>query len=68
MTSNNKFERGDKVRAKTGGPIMTVEAAPDHMAYCIWFEGAIPHEGTFHSESLELVMSRTRAPPMATNG
>ena len=62
MQEQSKFERGDKVRLRDGGPIMTVQAAPDHMAYCVWFVDAKPHEGTFHSGSLTLVMHAASVP------
>ena len=55
MTSVKTFERGDRVGEKGGGPVMTVQTTPDHMAYCVWFENQIPNEGTFDCETLELV-------------
>ena len=58
----NVFEGGDKVRLKAGGPIMTVQVAPDHMAYCVWFVGNKPHQGTFHEDALELVAPKGSLP------
>lgn len=49
------FEQGDKVRLKKGGPVMTIQVAPDEMAYCVWFVGPKTHQGTFSQDSLELV-------------
>ena len=56
------LEGGDKVRLKTGGPIMTVQVAPDHMAYCVWFVGDKPHQGTFHQDALVLVAPKGSLP------
>jgi uncharacterized protein YodC (DUF2158 family) len=56
------LEGGDKVRLKTGGPIMTVQVAPDHMAYCVWFVGDKPHHGTFHQDALDLVAPKGSFP------
>ena len=53
-----RFDEGDKVRLKSGGPIMTVQVAPDHMAYCVWFVGDKPHQGTFDQNTLELVRAK----------
>lgn len=59
------LEGGDKVRLKTGGPIMTVQVAPDHMAYCVWFVGDKPNHGTFHQDTLELVAPKGSWPDSA---
>jgi uncharacterized protein YodC (DUF2158 family) len=60
MDKPKLFEEGDKVRLKAGGPIMTVQVAPDHMAYCVWFVGDKPHQGTFDQDTLELVMPKAK--------
>ena len=52
------FDQGDKVRLKTGGPIMTVQVTRDHMAYCVWFVGDKPHQGTFDQDTLNLVRAK----------
>jgi uncharacterized protein YodC (DUF2158 family) len=63
--SPKPFEGGDKVRLKSGGPIMTVQVAPDHMAYCVWFVGDKPNHGTFAQDSLVLVAPRGSFPESA---
>lgn len=53
-TTPSKFTSGDRVRRKRGGPVMTVSAAPDHVAYCTWYSHGRPTQGTFNQEDLEL--------------
>ena len=65
MTEKSQFMKGDKVRLKTGGHIMTVEAAPDHMAYCVWFTDSQLNQGTFHTNSIELVLAADDVPDSA---
>ncbi|MES3000395.1 MAG: DUF2158 domain-containing protein [Pseudomonadota bacterium] len=62
MKETSPFTKGDKVRLKTGGQIMTVEASPDHMAYCVWFVQSKPYQGTFHTDSIELVLPADDVP------
>jgi uncharacterized protein YodC (DUF2158 family) len=59
------LEAGDKVRLKSGGPIMTVQVAPDHMAYCVWFVGDKTHHGTFAQDTLNLVAPKGSFPESA---
>jgi len=56
------FERGDKVRRATGGPVMTVEHCGEHAVYCIWYVGKETHSANFSSHELELVLRREDVP------
>lgn len=53
-----EFEIGDKVRLKSGGPVMTAEkyAVPSYCkeleVFCQWFEGSKLHVEHFHPEML----------------
>ncbi|MBJ9570644.1 YodC family protein [Citrobacter braakii] len=56
----SKYNRGDKVRLKSGGPVMTVHEVgvtfPRQYAgnlRCQWFAGKKLEEGFFPDESLE---------------
>ena len=46
---------GDKVRLATGGPLMTVDMAPVHMAFVHWYVGDRTQDGLFPQEELVLV-------------
>lgn len=46
---------GDAVMLKSGGPVMTVRAVSQSLAYCAWRAGERFHSGTFEMESLEVV-------------
>ncbi len=57
-----KFQIGDIVRLKSGGPDMTVNAVnvgvTGKQVYCVWFAGK-KHEGAqFHPDVLEPVESK----------
>jgi len=60
----NKFNRGDVVVMKSGGPPMTVDKVPGDYAYsgasapmseyhCEWFKGANAQQGTFAEHVLK---------------
>lgn len=53
QSTESLFEEGDLVRLRSGGPVMLVKAAPDHMAYCIWEVAGKRYDGTFHQAALE---------------
>lgn len=36
--ANPEFKAGDIVKAKSGGPIMTIESVIDDIAICVWFD------------------------------
>lgn len=63
-----KFQVGDTVQLKSGGPVMTVERygtgtegsrpgmhGPTNSVKCLWFEGVKLHSRNFHEDMLELV-------------
>jgi uncharacterized protein YodC (DUF2158 family) len=52
----DKIKRGDTVRLKSGGPIMTVGGAGIGGEYeCDWFYGEELRHGNFYPEQLEPV-------------
>ncbi len=58
---SNKYNVGDIVKLRSGGPDMTVQDVPiagnqykDHYR-CQWFAGKKLESGNFQEESLELV-------------
>jgi uncharacterized protein YodC (DUF2158 family) len=62
-----RFQQGDVVRLKSGGPWMTITAlgiysgwtmSPADTASCRWFEGDKPQETVFDVALLEKVASR----------
>lgn len=64
---DNKFEIGDVVQLKSGGPRMTVaslgvDASQEQIAGCIWFEGSKRHNRNFLTSVLMVVPSE---PPQA---
>ncbi|MDB5897694.1 MAG: putative small protein [Ramlibacter sp.] len=44
---------GDTAVLKSGGPVMTVQARSQNLAYCSWFEDGKLHHGTFSVDSLQ---------------
>ena len=53
-----KFKEGDKVKLKSGGPVMTVESITtkndDRTGYyCVWFRGAQKETSNFREEVLD---------------
>ncbi|MCE3289371.1 MAG: hypothetical protein K0R83_1383, partial [Caulobacter sp.] len=60
----NKFQKGDVVVIKSGGPPMTIDKVPGDMIskwapdvyeeyHCEWFKGATAQQGTFGEHLLE---------------
>lgn len=55
---DNKFEVGDIVKIKSGGPDMTVQALPratSRYYTCQWFAGKKLEQGHFPEDALEKV-------------
>ena len=62
-----EFKKGDTVRLKSGGPLMTVMAVgsygptgPEDGVKCVWFEGKRNEEEVFDSAVLEISDSKLR--------
>jgi uncharacterized protein YodC (DUF2158 family) len=57
MSNTDKFNVGDIVKLKSGGPDMTVQniGAGGNGYRCQWFAGKKLEDGFFSTESLELV-------------
>jgi uncharacterized protein YodC (DUF2158 family) len=56
------LKKGDTVRLKSGGPIMTVEALDvDEQVLCIWFEKTKKKQDRFPIAALEAVTKRVGA-------
>jgi uncharacterized protein YodC (DUF2158 family) len=52
----NQFQPGDRVRLRSGGPVMTVASAPRGDVKCFWFgSGDVLHEQNFPAVTLALV-------------
>lgn len=48
------FKKGDLVELKSGGPVMTVNAAyPDGDVNTVWFSGKKMEQGMFSQETLK---------------
>lgn len=59
MDDNEEIETGDVVTLKSGGPEMTVNGFSrdsDSMAVCVWFDGSVLREGSFHQKTLKAWM------------
>ena len=55
MAKTKAFEKGQRVRLRSGGPIMTVQTVPEKTITtyrCQWFAGKKLENGTFPPESL----------------
>ncbi len=55
-----EFKKGDTVRLKSGGPLMTVSklgdygpTGPEDGVACVWFDGTRREEAVFESAALE---------------
>jgi uncharacterized protein YodC (DUF2158 family) len=55
------LKKGDTVRLKSGGPLMTVQnlgnygpTGPAEGAYCVWFDGKKKFESVFDAAVLEI--------------
>ena len=54
--SDQKFEKGQPVRLKSGGPIMTIDYYDYGSPYCKWFDSKEQlQSSSFSEESLEAV-------------
>ena len=62
MQSEERFEAGDVVRLKSGGPPMVVRAVSGDTAYCQWYAGVDLHQGTFLFSSLADISGEQRMP------
>ena len=57
-----KIEKGDVVKLKSGGPLMTVqELEEDRRYFCIWFLDNKRETGSFHRETIRLVKKSVEA-------
>lgn len=65
--SEERFEAGDVVRLKAGGPTMVVRAVSRDTAYCQWYAGVDPHQGTFLFTSLHDIGRERRAKALAAS-
>jgi uncharacterized protein YodC (DUF2158 family) len=61
MQNDERFEAGDVVRLKAGGPPMVVRAVSGDTAYCQWYAGVDLHQGTFLFRSLHDIGRERRA-------
>lgn len=53
MANTGKFNVGDIVKLKSGGPDMTIQSNTDNGYYCQWFAGKKLERGAFPEDSLE---------------
>jgi len=56
------LELGDKVRHKSGGPVMTVELCRRDAVHCVWYEGREAHSASFAPDDLDLVLRKDDVP------
>jgi uncharacterized protein YodC (DUF2158 family) len=55
MKRHDSFTKGDVVRARSGGPLMTVHAVGPTGIHVIWWRGASVQGGVFDPESLMVI-------------
>jgi uncharacterized protein YodC (DUF2158 family) len=65
MAKKAKYQVGDIVRLRSGGPEMTVQTLAEDRQYndhyrCQWFAGKKLESGNFQEESLEPVKPETK--------
>ncbi|HVE54457.1 MAG TPA: DUF2158 domain-containing protein [Ramlibacter sp.] len=65
VQNETRFEAGDIVRLKRGGPPMVVRAVSRDTAYCQWYAGVDLHQGTFLFTSLRDAGHERRGAGMA---
>lgn len=72
--SEQKLKKGDTVKLKSGGPVMTVREYDEDkytieelMVNCDWFITGELKDGTFHEDQLE-VASKPYTGPMPISG
>jgi uncharacterized protein YodC (DUF2158 family) len=53
VAERSDIQSGDTVVLKSGGPVMSVQARSQNLAYCSWFDGGILHHGTFAVDALQ---------------
>jgi uncharacterized protein YodC (DUF2158 family) len=59
--ANEGIKIGDRVTLR-GGPVMTVQARSQNLAYCAWTNGdGRLHHGTFEVTSLQVVAEQPQA-------
>ena len=49
------IQAGDTVTLRSGGPVMTVRARSQNLAYCAWTLEGLHHQGTFEIHRLRRV-------------
>lgn len=52
---NEKYQPGDFVRLRSGGPTLTVTSQDQEIVSCVWFDGNNIQKGEFHELTLERV-------------
>ena len=65
------FNKGDTVRLKSGGPLMTVTdlgnyapKGPENGVKCVWFDGKRREEALFDSDALKISDNKVRFVPI----
>ena len=66
------FEKGDLVRLKSGGPVMTVEQTGEHYTidgtavWCVWFEKVGSKQVASRETFDEVVLEKAERPGVAS--